>query len=104
VRCFYVLFFIELATPFVSCLAVKHGADEIDGQLLSSASERHDHAVVIGYVDAWTAQHTSASVGVVPRPSWPLGGQFSPPVFGATVGLCRSAAGLGAAERGVGLA
>jgi hypothetical protein len=38
-----------------SCLAVKHGADEIDVHLLNSLSDRHDRAVVAGCVEAWKA-------------------------------------------------
>ena len=50
-----------------SCLAVEQGADGIDAQLLNKVSERHGHAVIIGYVEAWKARQTSASVEIVSR-------------------------------------
>ena len=48
-----------------SCLAVKRGAAEIDTQLLNSVSERHDWAVLVGYVESWKARHSGARVEVV---------------------------------------
>jgi len=48
-----------------SCLGVKQGASEIEVHLLNSVSERHDRAVLVGYVEAWTARHTYASVEIV---------------------------------------
>ena len=48
-----------------SCLAVKREAAEIDTHLLNSVSERHDRAVLIGYVESWKARHSGARVEVV---------------------------------------
>ena len=48
-----------------SCLAVKRGAAEIDTHLLNSVSERHDLAVLIGYVESWKARHSGTRVEVV---------------------------------------
>ncbi len=48
-----------------SCLGVKQGASEIEVHLLNSVSERHDRAVLVGYVEAWTAGHTYASIEIV---------------------------------------
>lgn len=48
-----------------SCLAVKHGADTIETHLLNSVSERHDQAVLLGYVESWKGKHLDANVEVV---------------------------------------
>ncbi len=48
-----------------SCLAIKHGADMVETYLLNSVSERHDHAVLIGYVESWKARHVHASVDIL---------------------------------------
>jgi len=48
-----------------SCLGLKHGRSEIDVQLPNSVSERHDRAVLTGYVEAWKARHRNASVEIV---------------------------------------
>ena len=48
-----------------SCLGVKHGRTEIEVHLLSSVSERHDRAVLSGYVESWKAGHSHASVEIV---------------------------------------
>ncbi len=50
-----------------SCLAVKCGAAEIDAHLLNSVSERHDRAVLSGYVESWQARHTGSSVTFLER-------------------------------------
>jgi hypothetical protein len=54
-----------------SCLAVKHGANEIEVHVLNSVSERHDQAVIRECVEAWKARHGHASAEtrlVVARP------------------------------------
>jgi hypothetical protein len=48
-----------------SCLAVKRGAVEIDAHLLNSVSERHDRAVLVGYLESWKSRHSGAHVEVV---------------------------------------
>jgi len=48
-----------------SCLAVKHGANEVEVHLLNSVSKRHDHAVITECVEAWKARHGHASVETV---------------------------------------
>jgi len=44
-----------------SCLGV-NGSNEIEVHLLNSVSERHDRAVLTGYVEAWRVRHRQASV------------------------------------------
>jgi len=44
---------------------VKHGATEIEVHLLNSVSDRHDRAVLIGGLEAWTTGHSHASVQIV---------------------------------------
>jgi hypothetical protein len=39
----------------------------IDTQLLNSVSERHDHAVLIGYVESWKGRFVDASVEFLAR-------------------------------------
>ena len=48
-----------------SRLAVKHGSSEIETHLLNSVSERHDRAVLAGYVESWKARHGHASVEIL---------------------------------------
>ncbi len=48
-----------------SCLAVKQGAAEIEAHLLNSVSERHDRAVLGGYLESWKARHGAARVEVI---------------------------------------
>ena len=48
-----------------SCLGVKHGTSEIEVHLLNSVSERQDHAVIAGCLEAWKAAHDQASVEIV---------------------------------------
>ncbi|MDP9231413.1 MAG: hypothetical protein M3O73_01470 [Actinomycetota bacterium] len=48
-----------------SCLGVRHGSSEIEVHVLNSVSERHDRAVLTGYVEAWQARHSQASVEIV---------------------------------------
>ena len=48
-----------------SCLAVKHGSSEIETHLLNSVSERHDRAVLVGYVESWKARHDQASLEIL---------------------------------------
>lgn len=48
-----------------SCLGVRHGAREIEVHLLNSVSERHDRAVLAGYVESWKARHSDASVDLI---------------------------------------
>lgn len=48
-----------------SCLGLKHGVSEIEAHLLNSVSERHDRAVLAGYVESWKARHSHASVEIV---------------------------------------
>ena len=45
-----------------SCLALKHGADEIEAHLLNSVSDRQDRNVIVACVDAWKTRHTGVSV------------------------------------------
>ncbi len=47
-----------------SCLTVKQGAAEIDAHLLNSVSERHDRAVLLGYLESWKARHSGARVEI----------------------------------------
>ncbi|MCA1683328.1 MAG: hypothetical protein LC685_05005 [Actinobacteria bacterium] len=44
---------------------MKHGADTIETHLLNSVSERHDQAVLLGYVESWKGKHLDANVEVV---------------------------------------
>jgi hypothetical protein len=48
-----------------SCLGVKHGSNEIEVHLLNSVSERHDRAVLTGYVEAWQVRDRQASVEIL---------------------------------------
>ena len=48
-----------------SCLGLRHGGREIEVYLLNSVSERHDRAVLAGYVESWKARHSDASVEIV---------------------------------------
>jgi hypothetical protein len=48
-----------------SCLGVKHGSSEIEVHLLNSVSERHDHALIIRFLEAWKARHAYASVEII---------------------------------------
>jgi hypothetical protein len=50
-----------------SCLAVKYGTREIEAHLLDSVSDRHDHAVLTGYIQEWKADHSQGSVQIVSR-------------------------------------
>ncbi|SRR6266576_1618618 len=45
-----------------SCLALKHGADEIEAHVLNSVSDRQDRNVIVACVDAWKTRHTGVSV------------------------------------------
>ncbi len=47
-----------------SCLAVKHGSSEVEVHLLNSVSDRHDRAVLTGYIQEWKARHSQASVQI----------------------------------------
>jgi hypothetical protein len=47
-----------------SCLGLKHGAAEIEVHLLNSVSDRHDRAVLLGYIEAWKTSHSQASVEI----------------------------------------
>ena len=48
-----------------SCLGVKRGSSEIEAHLLNSVSERHDQAILAGYVESWKARHGHASVEIL---------------------------------------
>jgi len=48
-----------------SCLGVRHGVREIEVHLLNSVSERHDRAVLAGYVESWKAHHSDASIDLI---------------------------------------
>jgi hypothetical protein len=48
-----------------SCLGVSHGSNEIEAHRLNSVSERHDRAVLVGYVESWKAPHSHANVEIV---------------------------------------
>jgi hypothetical protein len=37
----------------------------IERHLLNSVSERHDRAVLVGYVESWKARHAGASVEIL---------------------------------------
>jgi hypothetical protein len=52
---------------------VKHGANEIDVHVLNSVSERHDRAVLAGYVESWKARQGRAAVEIVSAESAGLG-------------------------------
>jgi hypothetical protein len=49
-----------------SCLAVRHGEDEIDVHRLHSVGERHDRAAVAAAVQLWQQQNRSATVEELP--------------------------------------
>jgi hypothetical protein len=42
----------------------KHRANEIEVLLLNSVSDRHDQAVIAGYVETWKARYGRASVEI----------------------------------------
>ena len=48
-----------------SCLGLRRGGREIEVYLLNSVSERHDRAVLAGYLESWKVRHSDASVEVV---------------------------------------
>ncbi len=50
-----------------SCLAVKHGPNEIEAHLLNSVSERHDRGVLAAAVGSWQQAHPQVRVDVVAR-------------------------------------
>jgi hypothetical protein len=48
-----------------SCLAVKFGADAVETHLFNSVSERHDRAVLVGYVESWRNRHPHVRVEIL---------------------------------------
>jgi hypothetical protein len=49
------------------CLALTEGSNLIETQLLNSVSDRHDRAVLAGFVESWRARHPDVRVEIVSR-------------------------------------